>query len=237
MTNEHDRYKTFDDPAEEPEATEGHEPAESEPPPFADMNADAPLAPTDPEAEQMVPENAGDDTGEARIKALEDELDRARDQALRAVAEAENTRKRLLREREDVRKYAVADFARDLLDFADNFRRALDSLPAEAAESDERIKNVMTGIEAMGSELRRTMEKHHIRKIEPIGEPFDPNYHEAMFEAPGTGQPAGTVIEMIEPGYVLHDRLLRPARVGIAKDDGSNGTPPGHPGGQIDTEA
>lgn len=196
-----------------------------------------PLAP-EPEAqpeEHLQEQNvAGDD----KVAELEAKLAETRDQALRAMAEAENTRKRLLREREDVRKYAVADFAKDLLDFSDNFRRALDSIP-EDAMNDDLVKNVVTGVEAMEKELLKTMEKHGIQKIEPMGETFDPNFHEAMFEAPGTGQQAGTIVELIEPGYVLQDRLLRPARVGIAKDEGQGGgePPPEGPGGHVDTEA
>lgn len=188
---------------------------------------------SDGEPEQSAP-NAGADE---RAEALQAELDQAKDQMLRAVAEAENTRKRLLREREDVRKYAIADFARDLLDFSDNFRRALDSIPAEAKE-EELVKNVVSGVEAMEKSLIGTLEKHGITKNEPIDEMFDPNFHEAMFEAPGTGKPAGTVIEVIEPGYLLQDRLLRPARVGIAKDDGSAPPSPNEdPGSQVDMDA
>jgi len=174
---------------------------------------------------------AGD--GDAsRIEALTAELGQMRDQMLRALAEAENTRKRLVRERDDVRKYAVTDFARDLLDFSDNFRRALAAIPHDLAATDDRVKSVIDGVTAMEKALLRTFEKHGIKKTEPLHEPFDPNVHEVMFEAPGTGKPAGTIIELIEPGYVLHDRLLRPARVGVAKDEGQ-----GKPGHKIDTEA
>lgn len=182
------------------------------------------------------PETPQEEPEEDRVSALENELHQAKDQMLRAMAEADNTRKRLLKEREDIRKYAVSDFARDMLGFSDNFKRALDSIPEGLAETDERIKNVITGVETMGKELLKTLEKHGINKIEPMGEMFDPNFHEAMFEAPGTGQPAGTIIELIEPGYILHNRLLRPARVGVAKDDGAT-PPPESPGGTVDQEA
>lgn len=175
-------------------------------------------------------------TPEAKIEALQADLAQAKDQMLRAMAEAENTRKRLLREREDVRKYAISDFAKDLLDFADNFRRALGAIPPELQQADERIINVISGIEAMEKELLKNFEKHGIKKIEPMDEVFDPNFHEVMFEALGTGKPAGIIVQLIEPGYVLHDRLLRPARVGVAKDEGQgNGGSP--PGGKIDTQA
>lgn len=176
---------------------------------------------------------AGDD---ARIAELEAELDKSKENMLRALAESENTRRRASKDVQDARKYAVASFARDLLDFSDNFRRALDSIPDDLKEVDERISNVLTGIEAMEKDLLKTFDKNGIKKIEPIGEIFDPNYHEVMFEAPGSGQPAATIIELIEPGYVLGDRLLKPARVGIAKDEGQGGNAPEEPGSQIDQE-
>jgi len=190
------------------------------------------LAP-EPEA---VPEDAVPEDASAQIiEALKADLAHAKDQALRALAESENTRKRLLREREDVRQHAIANFARDMLDFADNFRRALGAVPEDLKTVDDRIKGVLEGIEAMEKEFLRAFDKHGVKKIEPLGEPFNANYHEAMFEAPGTGKPGGTIIQVIEAGYVLHDRLLRPARVGIAKDDGHG--KPGEPGSRVDTEA
>ena len=177
----------------------------------------------------------GDDAG-AKIAALEAELDQAKDQMMRALADAENTRRRGLKDREDIRKYAVAEFARDLLDFSDNFGRALESLPKDLMEADERLKNVLTGIQAMESTLMKTFEKHGIKKIEPMDELFNPNFHEVMFEAPATGKAAGTIVQVIEPGYVVADRLLRPARVGIAKDEGQGGAGNGN-GDNIDTSA
>lgn len=168
----------------------------------------------------------------AVIAALQDELATAKDQALRAMADAENTRKRALRERDDAGKYAISAFARDLLDFSDNFQRALAAIPAEA-RADDRIAAVLEGIGAMEKVLFATFEKHGIQKIAPLDEMFDPNFHEAMFEAPGTGKAAGTIIQVIEPGYIIKDRLLRPARVGVAKGDAA-------PSGEIhhiDTQA
>ena len=150
------------------------------------------------------------------IAKLQQELLEARDRTMRALADSENTRKRALKDRDDAGKYAVASFARDLLDFGDNFRRALESLPEDTP------KAVMDGLQAMDKELLNTFERHGIRKIEPIDEPFDANYHEVMFEAPVPGKPAGVIIQVVEAGYVLNDRLLRAAKVGIAKaEDGS----------------
>lgn len=157
---------------------------------------------------------------------METELAATKDHLLRTVAELDNLRKRSVREREDASKYAVSSFAKDLLDVADIFRRALDSIP-EDLRSDEKIKPLVDGIEATERAFLRNFEKNGIRKIEPMDEMFNPNFHEVMFEAPVPGKMAGTIIQLIEPGYVLHDRLLRPARVGVAKDDGSNGTSPG----------
>lgn len=171
-----------------------------------------------------------------RIQELEAQLADLKDKYVRAVAETENIRKRNARERQDISKYAVSSFAKDLLDFSDNFRRAMDSVPAELLEEDERIKNTLGGIEAMERELLKIFEKHGIQKMEPMDEIFDPNFHEVMFESPGSGKPAGTIVQIIEPGYMLHDRLLRPARVGIAKDDGSSDEAPPQGGTNIDEE-
>lgn len=189
-------------------------------------------------------QSEGQDSGPADEKAgnreaeLEAELARMKDHMLRALADAENSRKRALKDREDAGKYAITAFARDLLDFTDNFRRALGAIPADLKSADERIVNVVSGIEAMEKEMLRVLEKHGIKKVEPTGQPFDANFHEVMFEAPGTGKPAGTIVQVIEPGYVIKDRLLRPARVGIAKDEGQGGgMPSGAPGGRIDTQA
>ena len=185
-----------------------------------------------PEGEE--PRDVPDDA--ARIAELEAELSRMKDHMLRALAESENTRKRALKDREDAGKYAIAAFARDLLDFADTFHRALAAIPADLKSIDDRIGSIITGIEAMQSELLRNFDKHGIKKILPIDQPFDPNFHEVMFEAPGTGKPAGMIVQVIEPGYVISDRLLRPARVGIAKDEGQGGVSK-EPGSRIDTQA
>ena len=179
---------------------------------------------------------AATDPQNLRIIELENELDKSKENMLRALAEAENTRRRATKDIHDARKYAIASFARDLLDFSDNFRRALSAIPDDLKDVDERISNVLTGIEAMEKDLLKTFDKNGIEKIEPLGEIFDPNYHEVMFEAPGSGQPAGAIIELIEPGYVIGERLLRPARVGVAKDEGQGSGTPEEPGSKIDQE-
>lgn len=190
------------------------------------MDGEEPLAPQEPAAAPADSQQAA---------ALQAEIDRTKDQMLRALADAENTRKRALKERDDAMRYSIANFARDMLTIADNLRRALDSAPADLMESEPRFKNVIDGVEATERELLKSFEKQGIRKIDPMDEPFNPNYHEVMFETPGTGKPAGTVVQVVEIGYILHDRLLRPARVGVAKDEGQGG-PGAPPGATIDTQ-
>lgn len=163
---------------------------------------------------------------EAQITALQEQLLEARDRMMRALADSENTRKRAMKDRDDAGKYAVASFARDLLDFGDNFRRALESLPENTPPA------VFEGLKAMDKELLSVFERHGVRKIEPLDEPFNANFHEVMFEVPTPGKSAGTIIQVIEAGYVLNDRLLRAAKVGIAKaEQGSD------PGSKIDQQA
>jgi molecular chaperone GrpE len=153
---------------------------------------------------------------EARIAALETEIAEHKDRALRALAEAENTRRRADRDRADAQKYAVSGFARDLLGAADNLRRALDSLPASEAK-DDKTRSLLEGVAATERELLAAFERNGLKRIDPKGEKFDHNFHQAIFEVGSSGQPAGTVVEVLQPGYVLHDRLLRPAMVGVAK--------------------
>jgi molecular chaperone GrpE len=154
---------------------------------------------------------------EARVAALEAELAEQKDQLLRALAETENVRRRAQREREDAMKYAVTGFAKELLSVADNLRRALDSLP-ESEVRDERTRGLLAGVAATERELLSVFERHGIRRIDPDGERFDHNLHQAIFEAERSGKPGGTIIEVLQPGYMLHDRLLRPAMVGVAKE-------------------
>ncbi len=153
---------------------------------------------------------------EARVAALEAELAEHKDRLLRALAEAENTRRRAQRERDDATKYAISGFAKELLSAADNLRRALGSLP-EAEVGDERTRSLLAGVAATERELLSVFERHGIRRIDPMGERFDHNLHQAIFEVEHGGQPPGTIVEVLQPGYLLHDRLLRPAMVGVAK--------------------
>ena len=147
-----------------------------------------------------------------------------KDKMLRLAAEMENLRRRTQKEKEDAGKYAVASLARELLSVADNMSRAVDHAPKEMDNEPEYVRNLFAGVHATHAELIKVMGKMGIHPVRTDGL-FDPNLHEVLFEAPGTGQPAGTVIQVIEPGYMIHDRLLRPARVGVAaKEPGGNAT-------------
>lgn len=219
-------------PEQEHGHTEPHDGADDAGHDHDELNVEAALGQLD-----QFEENTASPVGAGAIEAMQAEMAQMREQLLRAVAEAENTRKRAAREREDASKYAVSNFARDMLSVADNLRRALDAVPDEL-KGDARISGLTEGIEATERELLRSFEKNGIAKVEPVDEPFDPNIHEVMFEAAGTGKPAGTVIQVIQTGYVLNGRLLRPARVGVAKDEGQGGgaTQPPSSGSTIDTE-
>ena len=174
-----------------------------------------PLAPAnDPGAEAEA--DAAPATPEERIAALEKELAEEHDRLLRAMAETENTRRRAQRERIDAEKYSIGRFAEGLLSVADNLRRALDSLP-EAEAKDDRTRSLLAGVAATERELLAAFERHGLKRIDPKGERFDHNFHQAVFEVEASGQPAGTVVEVLQPGYVLQERLLRPAMVGVAK--------------------
>jgi molecular chaperone GrpE len=165
-------------------------------------------APIESKAEQPSPET--------RVTELEAELSDYKDRLLRALAETENVRRRAQREREDASRYAISGFAKELLSAADNLRRAIESLP-ESEAKDERTRSLLAGIAATERELLSVFERHGIRRIDPKGEPFDHNLHQAIFETERPDQPSGSVVEVLQPGYVLHDRLLRPAMVGVAK--------------------
>ncbi|MBV9201957.1 MAG: nucleotide exchange factor GrpE [Alphaproteobacteria bacterium] len=176
-----------------------------------------------PTGEAIEPQ-ADEASPETRVSELEAELADHKDRLLRALAETENVRRRAQREREDASKYAVAGFARDLLSAADNLRRALESLP-ETEAKDDRTRSLLAGVAATERELLGVFERHGIKRIHPMGERFDHNFHQAIFEAERPEEPSGSVIEVLQPGYVLHDRLLRPAMVGVAK----GGTKPSDP--------
>ncbi|MGC6536781.1 MAG: nucleotide exchange factor GrpE [Candidatus Puniceispirillaceae bacterium] len=151
------------------------------------------------------------------FEALEQERDALKDQLYRAVAEMENTKRRSQRDVEQANKYGALGFIRDLTTPFDNLQRALDTAPEDKEGLDDTIKNILIGLEMTVSDITKAMEKHGVQLIQPEGEKFDYNRHQAMFEVPTDDVPAGTVVSVAQSGYILHDRLIRPAMVGVAK--------------------
>ncbi|MBU6157131.1 MAG: nucleotide exchange factor GrpE [Alphaproteobacteria bacterium] len=177
----------------------------------------------------------------AQIAALQAELADFKDRYLRAVADTENLRKRAEREKQDATQYAFSRFARELLSVADNFERALEVMkPERRAGLAPEVLSVLEGIEATQRQLLSAFERFSIRRIEAVGQKFNPNQHEAIAELPVPGQAAGSVIAVAENGYMIGERLLRAAKVAIAAqmpEDATRGTPSAPTGGTIDTSA
>jgi molecular chaperone GrpE len=168
------------------------------------------------EAPETVPAAAANENDPTA--ALEKELAELRDRYLRAAAEMENVRKRAEREAADARAYGIAGFAREILNIADHLARALEAVGPEArASADDAMKALVEGVELTERELQKALSQHGVRRLDPKGEKFDPNFHQAMFEVPDESVPAGTVAQVIQPGYAIGERILRPALVGIAK--------------------
>jgi molecular chaperone GrpE len=169
------------------------------------------------EAAAERPEGGLDGDYEALVRLLK-ENEELKDRALRVAAEMENLRRRTARDVQDARTYAIANFARDMLSVSDNLRRALDAIPADAlASADAGIKTLVDGVEITERGMLSTLERHGVKKLEPQGEKFDPNFHQAMFEVPNPDVPANTVVQVVQPGYSIGERVLRPAMVGVAK--------------------
>jgi molecular chaperone GrpE len=159
-----------------------------------------------------------DDPEEGSAEALAREAADARDKMLRTLAEMENLRKRTAREVSDARTYGISGFARDVLDIADNLQRALDAVPAEArAAADPGLKALIEGVELTERSLHNALEKNGVRRFDPAGEKFDPNVHQAMYEVPDPSVPAGTIAQVIQSGYMIGERILRPALVAVTK--------------------
>ncbi len=201
--------ETDRDPGREPETETAAAPESAPSPAFGDA--------------PPPPEGAAPPLPEVRIAELEAEVESLRDKALRAMAEVENTRRRAQRDKDDAFKYAITGFAREMLTVADNLHRAIASVDAEARESDGPLKVLLEGVEMTERAMLAAFERAAIRRIEATGRRFDHNLHEAMFEAEDPSQPAGTVLQELEAGYLLNDRLLRPAKVMVSK----GGPPPG----------
>jgi molecular chaperone GrpE len=163
-----------------------------------------------------VPEDMLDNGGEDEIAKLREELEVSKQEVLYARAETQNVRRRLEKDIADTRNYAATGFARDILSVADNLSRALSSIPAEMRE-DEKMKNLVTGIEATSREIEKVFNAHGITRIAAMGLPLDPNQHQAMMEAPSNEVEPGTIVQEMQAGYMIKDRLLRPAMVAVAK--------------------
>jgi molecular chaperone GrpE len=187
---------------------------------------------TDPNGQQDYPEQPAqaaepviskpyimpDDPEVGSVEALTKEAAESRDKMLRTLAEMENLRKRTSREVADARTYGIANFARDVLDIADNLQRALDAVPADTrAAADPGLKALIEGVELTERSLLNTLEKNGVKKFDPSGEKFDPNFQQAMYEVPDSSVPAGTVVQVVQAGYTIGERVLRPALVAVSK--------------------
>ena len=154
----------------------------------------------------------------AVIEALNAENSQLKDRVLRTLAEMENLRRRTEREVSDARTYAVAGFARDMLTVVDNLTRALEHLPTEArAAADPQIQSVIEGVELTARDLEAVLGRHGVKRLDPKGQKFDPNFHQAIFEVPDETAPAGAVSQVVQSGWTIGDRVLRPAMVGVSK--------------------
>jgi molecular chaperone GrpE len=159
-----------------------------------------------------------DDPEDGSVEALAKEAAESRDKMLRTLAEMENLRKRTAREVSDARTYAISGFARDILDIADNLQRALDAVPADTrASADPGLKSLIEGVELTERSLLNTLEKNGVKKFDPSGGKFDPNFQQAMYEVPDASVPAGTVVQVVQAGFTIGERVLRPALVAVSK--------------------
>lgn len=180
-----------------------------------DADAEAELAGV---PEEMKAEQEGETVLDfsAELAALREDLERAKQDVLYARADTQNVRRRAEKEVQDARNYAATGFARDILSVADNLARALQAIPAELRE-DDKFKGLVVGLDATGRELESVFAKHGIMRIAALGLPLDPNQHQAMIEIPDAEAEPGTVVQEMQAGYMIKDRLLRPALVGVAK--------------------
>ncbi|MGI8724160.1 MAG: nucleotide exchange factor GrpE [Methyloceanibacter sp.] len=160
------------------------------------------------------------------LEALIGENAELRDRLLRTMADMENLRRRTEREKTDTARYAISNFARDVLTIGDNLKRAVDHVPAEAAAQDPALKSFLDGVELTERELLNMLERHGVTRLDPIGERFDPNCHQAMYEVQNPDVPEGMVVDVMQAGYTIGDRCLRPALVAISKGGAKPGAQP-----------
>ncbi|WP_455476051.1 nucleotide exchange factor GrpE [Bartonella sp. B17] len=171
---------------------------------------------------KMHEEKACTDAGEENelsdpLAALQDENKELKDQLLRLAAEMENLRRRTTRDVADAKAYSIANFARDMLSVSDNLNRALEAIPEGARENDAGLKTLAEGVEMTERAMMAALERHGVKKIHPEGQKFDPHFHQAMFEIPNADVPDNTVQQVVQAGYIIGERVLRPAIVGVAK--------------------
>jgi molecular chaperone GrpE len=185
--------------------TDPREANEDQAKPADSLKAEAPTS-SDPNSE------IGSD-----LDALLAENAEMRDRLLRTMADMENLRRRTEREKSDTARYAISNFARDVLTVGDNLKRTIEHVPAEAAADDPALKSFLEGVELTERELLNVLERHGVTRIEPLGQRFDPNCHQAMFEVENPDVPEGTVVDVMQQGYVIGDRCLRPALVAVSK--------------------
>lgn len=174
-------------------------------------------------------DSAPAESAETRIAALEAEVADLKDKLLRALAESENVRRRAERQRLDASRYAISTFAREIVGVADNLRRALATVDAEARVKDEKLEALCAGVEMTEREMLNVFERFDVKRVDAMGQRFDHNLHEAMFELDDPSKPAGTVIHVMETGYTIGDRLLRPAKVGVSKGGPKQPAPEAQP--------
>jgi molecular chaperone GrpE len=182
-----------------------------------------------PDTATNAPEQAPviETTTESELARIEAERNDLKDKLLRTLADMENLRRRTEREISDAKAYAVTSFARDMLGSADNLRRALESVPESARVSMEAaLSALIEGVELTERDLLKTLERHGVRRIDPQGEKFDPNLHQAMFEAPDPVTPKGLVSKVVQSGYKIGERVLRPALVGVSAGAPKPAVPP-----------
>ena len=182
----------------------------------ADADGDGTAGGTEPEAEEA-PEAAPDEDSGAEEPSPEDEVADLKDKLLRTLADMENLRRRSQKERQDALRYGAAGLALEILTVADNLRRALESAPTDDGAEDGALAGFIEGVQLTEKSLHAALERQGVQRIEPEGEKFDPQFHEAMLEMPAPGAAPGTVVQVLEVGYVIHERLLRPAKVAVAR--------------------
>jgi molecular chaperone GrpE len=179
---------------------------------------------------QVEPRTVKTDSGVqvgADLDALLAENSEMRDRLLRSMADMENLRRRTEREKTDTARYAISNFARDVLTVGDNLKRTIEHVPAEAAAGDPALKSFLEGVELTERELLNVLERHGVTRIDPLGQRFDPNCHQAMYEVPDPSVPEGTVVDVMQSGYTIGDRCLRPALVAVAKGGAKQAKPKG----------